>query len=72
MSTRVTDLQIQAHGYQESRPAYVSAIDGTAYAYPDWTVHGDGWIVFQELKRAGELIRELRQEVDALKAERVK
>ena len=45
--------------------AYVSPIDGVA-------VHLDGWsqsaVMFAELEKAGKLIRDLRQEVDALKA----
>jgi len=44
--------------------AYVSPIDGVAYHVPGHTVDG---ILFEELKKAGELIRELRAEVEALK-----
>ena len=45
--------------------AYVSPIDGVAYHVPG---HTDDGILFEELKKAGELIRELRTDVEALKA----
>jgi|GEM_PF-3028313 len=46
---------------------YVSPIDGVAVRLPRGLDRIDG-ILFEELKKAGELIRELRAEVEALKS----
>ena len=48
--------------------AYVSPIDGVAYHVPGHTVDAIDSIILGELAKIGELIRELRAEVEALKS----
>ena len=48
--------------------AYVSPVDGVAHRIPGGSVDAIDSIILSELAKVGELVRELRAEVEALKA----